>query len=774
MSSAYNDCLQATDDARVSHQNFEHRSSVVERKPNTQAPHTSHGVDVDTFFRDVLPSVDNRKEWQALSFSVPPAASSVRVSDEDENNMRQGNAAKRRRSSPSLNENRAATSSPRGENVQRESGDRFRQVPERDDDVVMRATASEQNTPASFRLSGAHGSSRDPHALGSQPIESADNVHGVTLAPRLVNIKSQAGNLSSLHQFKADSKMAPLVQPSSGLANNRKCNPPQDSTANGGSGAQRRDQHNQGITGPATSAGADRARDRGDQAVAAATRPDTRIREAERGLINIRPVHRSDESGWDRHVFFAHRVRRFDFQTNVFLSQFSPFAAAASQLDKLSTPADVCAVCGSGFPSMKCCRCTLGFHLACLGSTAETHSQPRFCNACKAVKGDDLTPYWKPAVSPPPLPSPPSGYFERLTADMNQGNPIDFVLHTSLFRYYVSQSGGDWLRCSKCDELVIVGCGVLSEAVRTPFECQYAYWKTNPEERQCHPKLKRTSEQVDLIKSYIKQRSRRRNALFFHGFGEEDLLHRDKSMVAEEGSGDVPETRNENLLHSEDRGRLVKVTEGVNREVIVAEKESIFQESNFQKRDEGSAARALGDDGEDFDITFGNPLVDQITLGEHPAVGQGSGQRCLVSPRKVARKEAAPDPSGECLGRNHDRPAAKDTSDPRRDPAAKDSGDPRRDAAAPGRDSPAEQEGKLPLSRENNKTSKEVPEADLWLDIMNFIAISDFEEDVQDCLTDLALSKDDSLKMLYLGYKHAQKSLKRQALRLAARLLRKK
>ena len=82
-------------------------------------------------------------------------------------------------------------------------------------------------------------------------------------------------------------------------------------------------------------------------------------------LMNLSSVDRSDSAAYERYLFFSHRVRRFDFDSDTFLSAFSPFAAATVQMESVKS-SDVCAVCGAGGTLITCGRCPLGFHLRCV------------------------------------------------------------------------------------------------------------------------------------------------------------------------------------------------------------------------------------------------------------------------------------------------------------------------------------------------------------------------------------------------------------------------
>lgn len=238
-------------------------------------------------------------------------------------------------------------------------------------------------------------------------------------------------------------------------------------------------------------------------------------------LVNIASIAEMDGTGWDRFIFFSFRPQRFHFPKNTYLSAFSPFAAVASVMDGVSAKG-VCAVCGGSEALIECCRCPLAFHSKCIDPLRQRMAaHPWFCDACQAVKGSDMTLGWNPLIEPPSLPSPATG-FKRLISDAREGNPIDFVFHPTLLRYYTKDCGADWMRCSKCNEVTIAEDGVLVESVYAPFECRFAFWGENP--GPCHGQ-KDKRERSDIVKrveAYNKNRSRRRNTLFFYGFGEED------------------------------------------------------------------------------------------------------------------------------------------------------------------------------------------------------------------------------------------------------------
>lgn len=202
---------------------------------------------------------------------------------------------------------------------------------------------------------------------------------------------------------------------------------------------------------------------------------------------------------------------------------FSPFAAVASDMPGL-TASSVCAICGAGRNLISCSRCPLAFHRSCISETKRTQQNtPWRCIACRAVKRFDPSPSWQPNLPPPKLPSPESG-FPRLTADALEGNPIDCVFNPSLYNHYCKMVGTDWLRCYKCETISIVDDGALSESVRVPFECRFAFWV--PEKnRACNAAARAglaPSAAEISVKKHLKLRSRHRNALFFNHFGEDN------------------------------------------------------------------------------------------------------------------------------------------------------------------------------------------------------------------------------------------------------------
>lgn len=243
-----------------------------------------------------------------------------------------------------------------------------------------------------------------------------------------------------------------------------------------------------------------------------------------KSIINIANTWENDGILKDRFIISTFRPRRFDFNTNVYLSQFSPFAAVKTN-KKHSSPNIICATCGGIFGKyVVCIRCPLMFHVECIvPKRPNLNPQLFMCNACQAVKGYEMTVNWFPNRPPPPLPALSTG-FPRLIADVNDGNALDHILHPTLFVAFKKNCGADWLRCHKCKQIRIVPNCVIGEAVRMPFDCSKAFWEKDVD-RRCKPPSALSSREKDKVKrveSYIKERSRQRNALFFFEFGEEN------------------------------------------------------------------------------------------------------------------------------------------------------------------------------------------------------------------------------------------------------------
>lgn len=241
-------------------------------------------------------------------------------------------------------------------------------------------------------------------------------------------------------------------------------------------------------------------------------------------LVNVAPCADTDDSARDRFIFFSYRPQRFHFPKSTYLSALSPFAAVASGMTGVSSKG-VCAVCGGSGFLQECGRCPLAFHITCMDPRiprTNGNGPVWFCNSCQAVKGTDRSRKWNPAGEPQALPSPSTG-FRRLIADASEGNPIDFIMHPTLHHFYREERGGDWSGCIRCKEITVADPGVLTESVHEPFECRFAFWSAHAG-RQCgRPYQERESPQaVAQIKAYNRKKSRRRSALFFYGFGEEN------------------------------------------------------------------------------------------------------------------------------------------------------------------------------------------------------------------------------------------------------------
>lgn len=239
-------------------------------------------------------------------------------------------------------------------------------------------------------------------------------------------------------------------------------------------------------------------------------------------LLNISEICKDDHAALDRQMFFAYRARRFDFPRDSHLKNFSPFASAADEMEGISSK-DVCAVCGSGEVEFCCLRCPLGFHLKCLYPSLKANDpRPLFCRACASVKGDDKTPCYRPQVAPRPLPARVMGFY-RLAADSAQGNPMDFVLHPSIHKFYVDRYESDWLRCYRCKRIRFVNQRTLSEVVKVPFECSDAFWVLPEEQKSCSAVLSSKERSLaDAAEKLVKLRSKRRVRLFYSGFGEKN------------------------------------------------------------------------------------------------------------------------------------------------------------------------------------------------------------------------------------------------------------
>lgn len=256
----------------------------------------------------------------------------------------------------------------------------------------------------------------------------------------------------------------------------------------------------------------------------------------EPSLVSIAPLVSSHFAGWDRFIFFSHRIQRFSISLPICLSTLSPFSAVTSGMNGLR-PDSVCAVCGAGGSLCKCPRCTLGFHFVCMGRSASYCSIP-FCAACGAANINERTTSWELKAAPPALPPPESG-LPRLIVDAQQGNPIDYVLNPSLFNSYVKDVGADWLRCVDCKQVRTVCEGPLSEAVCIPFNCSQAFWE--PEHlRKCNVAISKYATKQQEVQENLKKRSRLRTLLRYFMLGEEDRTDYDSVDAVDETKMDKP------------------------------------------------------------------------------------------------------------------------------------------------------------------------------------------------------------------------------------------
>lgn len=236
-------------------------------------------------------------------------------------------------------------------------------------------------------------------------------------------------------------------------------------------------------------------------------------------LVNIAPLDISDCVGWDRFVFFAHHPRRFEFGSGIHVSELSPFAGITINMAGVQR-SSICAVCGSSAALCECPRCGLGYHPVCVNRSRRRQSST-LCVACTSATINCGTSQWSLNTAPPPLP-PPEKALPRLIADAQQGNPIDLILIPSLFNFYVSKVGNDWLRCFKCNQIRIIRGGAIAESVCIPFDCSQAFW--DPEHlRNCNSStLVMAVEERSKIEIHLKERSRLKAAMRYYLLGEED------------------------------------------------------------------------------------------------------------------------------------------------------------------------------------------------------------------------------------------------------------
>lgn len=235
-------------------------------------------------------------------------------------------------------------------------------------------------------------------------------------------------------------------------------------------------------------------------------------------LVNIAPLDISDNFGWNRFVFFVHHPRRFEFSSSAPLSELSPFSGLTLDMDH-AQPSSLCAVCGAGVALRECPRCTLGFHPVCL-NRSRRHRTSALCVACTSATVNNNSSQWGVTFVPPSLP-PPERALPRLIADAQQGNPIDLILIPSLFNFYVSNVGNDWLRCYKCNGIRILRGGAISESVCIPFDCSKAFW--DPEHlRYCSSTSAMEVEERIKIEEHLKMRARLKTSMRYFMLGEED------------------------------------------------------------------------------------------------------------------------------------------------------------------------------------------------------------------------------------------------------------
>lgn len=534
-----------------------------------------------------------------------------------------------------------------------------------------------------------------------------------------------------------------------------------------------------------------------------------------RYLVNIAPLPESDGAGWDRFIFFSYRSQRFHFESETYLSTFSPFAAVASGMEGV-TSVSVCAVCGTGGSLTACCRCPLAFHKNCIDPTRRdlqrVQRQRWFCNACKSVKRDDTSCVWEPATPPPPLPSPETG-FARLIADARDGNPIDLVFNPTLFNYYWSQCGADWLRCRKCKQIRIAGEGVLTESVRVPFECAYAFWV--PEEtRKCYPAplmQAQKSNAVKAVEKYVENRSRRRNALFFYRFGEDDrtaygfpalnvssepakeviVIEDEESEAAEVNMG-VSANEDQSMERTVSDSRKPALAEGLIQAQQVAGREDIAakqanhefsrtansnqrQEFVTPKQNTAAVASAITSktkaatpqkNVEPSTSRAGEASTAKNVLQQIPTKSERPRVTHELETKQIVPQKPGP-VSDNTFGQVSNSPAT--TTGIHTDPTvALQTNDVV--SAAPSAD--AKEEPQTETKREDEPLQgSSPPNDDLQRKVLPFIASLELDVDVEDCLTDMALEGSDALNQLYLAFHHNGAKFKRHATRLANRTM---
>eukprot|EP00177_Eucheuma_denticulatum_P004515 GFKZ01008207.1.p1 GENE.GFKZ01008207.1~~GFKZ01008207.1.p1 ORF type:complete len:822 (+),score=122.02 GFKZ01008207.1:118-2583(+) len=539
-----------------------------------------------------------------------------------------------------------------------------------------------------------------------------------------------------------------------------------------------------------------------------------------RYLVNIAPVSPDDGSGWDRSVFFSFRSQRFGFFSKTYLSTFSPFAAVASGMEGV-TSKSVCAVCGSGGRLLSCSRCPLAFHQHCIDPLGQSISETWFCRACKAVKGMDRSVRWDPEVPPPELPSPATG-FARLIADASEGNPLDFVFNPTLFNYYRNECGGDWLRCCRCKRIRIADDGVLTESVHVPFECSYAFWLPD-ELRSCESPLD-SDPSIGIVKrveAYVKNRSRRRNALFFYGFGEDDrtdfgfpplevpeassddviIIDDDESDAALDDRNDLgTRTPSKNTNGSNGKAEKLKIQQTLSKVSDQARVTSsqfprrlgdantkplknatrvasgnvydavLRQDSLSALRDTVSFPEGQGGerDTQSRADTRGDGRVEKhIKKDKGPHQTAATGRRAVptqdVSQKTVERRGGV----GERASIATETQLA-DYALPAATPVAAIA----RDAVGSRPQSEYENGSDLNDRREESvdKTARPADlDEDLQEQLLEYIASLDLDTDIEDCLTDMALEGNKSIMRLYKVHHRNDSKFKRHASRLASK-----
>lgn len=531
-----------------------------------------------------------------------------------------------------------------------------------------------------------------------------------------------------------------------------------------------------------------------------------------RYLVNIAPLAENDGTGWDRFIFFSHRSQRFHFESEMYLSTFSPFAAVASGMEGV-TSTSVCAVCGAGGNLTACSRCPLAFHMNCIDPTMRgvqrTATSPWFCNACKAVKRHDTSCLWRPALLPPPLPSPETG-FARLIADAKDGNPIDMVFNPTLFNFYRSQCGTDWLRCRKCGQIRIAGEGVLTESVHIPFDCSYAFWA--PEgARNCSPVPLTQAQKSDAVKAveqYRRNRSRRRNALFFYGFGEENRtdygfppLNVDNDppqevIIIEDEEAEAAETlvganakEDQLVKHNTSDSNNPFVTSGTTQAQLPANHGSVVKlQVNPAPPVENKQKEASTGPTKDIAVPSAAELRPRVSMPQgavepniSPFGKSSPAKHTLQHESSISVRKAPPREleTENCVSREP-APFPENAIElvstvPSTAAIAQDkaTGDPQaEDRVGTSPTSSAKDEPKAEVKHEEETlqggcSSFQDPSKNL----LSYIASLHLDDDVEDCLTDMALKGNKALNQLYLAFRHSDAKFKRHATRFANRAM---